>query len=212
MVRVCKSNIIFSVCLSVTLLPTLVRSREILHWHAIVYAIQFWFYFSGHIKNKYFIRRNILSLETGASLAGNIQKINSVYTAQNIYLNPSPAEPGIPCLYKQCWKPTDLDLHCLSLSMWICINNIDQVIWLAENWKLAWQFNLFNMTRIKRNHWKCLGEAHSCVYPDDYALVQKITEIILNRHAPINTALDKRGYSDELFSYFSMKTYVVGTH
>ena len=29
-------------------------------------------------------------------------------------------------------KPTDLDLHCLSLNMWICINNRDQVIWLAD--------------------------------------------------------------------------------
>ena len=30
-------------------------------------------------------------------------------------------------------KPTDLDLHCLPFSMWIYINNLDQVIWLAEN-------------------------------------------------------------------------------
>ena len=30
-------------------------------------------------------------------------------------------------------KPTDLDLHCLPLSMWIYINNLDKVIWLAEN-------------------------------------------------------------------------------
>ena len=28
---------------------------------------------------------------------------------------------------------SELDLHCLSLSMWICVNNLDQVIWLAEN-------------------------------------------------------------------------------
>ena len=28
---------------------------------------------------------------------------------------------------------TDLDLHCLPLSLWIYINNLDQVIWLAEN-------------------------------------------------------------------------------
>ena len=44
------------------------------------------------------------------------------------------------CLHKQCRfrsvglkKLTDLDLHCLSFSMWIYINNLDQVIWLAEN-------------------------------------------------------------------------------
>ena len=30
-------------------------------------------------------------------------------------------------------KPTDLDLHCLPFIMWIYINNLDQVIWLAEN-------------------------------------------------------------------------------
>ena len=55
-------------------------------------------------------------------------------------LNPSPAEPGyvlslqtvqiqISWLLK---KPTDLDLHCLPLSMWIYSSNLDQVIWLAE--------------------------------------------------------------------------------
>ena len=45
-------------------------------------------------------------------------------------------------------KPTDLDLHCLSLSMWIYSNNPDQVIWLAENWKWAWHLNLFSRTRV----------------------------------------------------------------
>ena len=29
-------------------------------------------------------------------------------------------------------KPHDL-LHCLLFSMWICINNLDQIIWLADN-------------------------------------------------------------------------------
>ena len=38
--------------------------------------------------------------------------------------------PDIPCLCKQCrsrsvQKPTDLDLHCLSFSMWIYISNLD---------------------------------------------------------------------------------------
>ena len=53
-------------------------------------------------------------------------------------VNPCPAEPGYTLLSKQCrsrsvgfW--TDLDLHCLSLSTWICMNNLDKVIWLAEN-------------------------------------------------------------------------------
>ena len=46
-------------------------------------------------------------------------------------------------------KPNDLDLHCLLFSMWICVNNLDQVIWLAENLKWARNLNLFNMTRDK---------------------------------------------------------------
>ena len=59
-------------------------------------------------------------------------------TAERI--NPCPAEPGytLPLqtvLIKISWllkKPTDLDLHCLPLSMWIYSKNLDQVIWLAE--------------------------------------------------------------------------------
>ena len=30
-------------------------------------------------------------------------------------------------------KPTDLDLYCLPLSMWIYSNNPHDAIWLAEN-------------------------------------------------------------------------------
>ena len=45
------------------------------------------------------------------------------------------------CHCKQCkyrsvgfWRSQlILDLHCLSVSMWICIDNFDQVIWVAEN-------------------------------------------------------------------------------
>ena len=33
--------------------------------------------------------------------------------------------------------------------MWIYINNLDQVNWLAENEKWAWHLNLFSMTRVK---------------------------------------------------------------
>ena len=42
-------------------------------------------------------------------------------------------------------------MHCLTFSMWIYINNLDQVIWLAENWKWAWHHNLFSMTRVKHS-------------------------------------------------------------
>ena len=45
-------------------------------------------------------------------------------------------------------KPTDLDLHCLLLSMWISISSLDQVIWLADNKKWAWHLNLFSMRTV----------------------------------------------------------------
>ena len=32
--------------------------------------------------------------------------------------------------------------------MWICINNLDQVIWLADTQKRVWHLNIFNMTRV----------------------------------------------------------------
>ena len=45
-------------------------------------------------------------------------------------------------------KPTDLDLHCLPISIRIYINNLDQVIWLAEILKRVWHL-LFSRTRVK---------------------------------------------------------------
>ena len=61
--------------------------------------------------------------------------------SKRIHFNPSPAEPGYTLTLQtvkiqNSWllkKPTDLDLHCLPFSIWIYINNLDQVIWLAEN-------------------------------------------------------------------------------
>ena len=57
------------------------------------------------------------------------------------FINPCPADTGytlpLQTVYIQIswlWKkPTDLDLHCLSLSIWICIDKLDQVIWLAAS-------------------------------------------------------------------------------
>ena len=57
----------------------------------------------------------------------------------NSQVNPSLAEHNMPCLSKQCrsrsvvQRPTDLDLHYLSLNMWNSIKNQNQVIWLAGN-------------------------------------------------------------------------------
>ena len=76
--------------------------------------------------------------------------------------------PEMPFLCKQCrsrsvgfW--TDLDLHCLPFCMWIYINILDQVIWLAENWKWAWHLNLFSMTRVKLITSDNTVKAHECV-------------------------------------------------
>ena len=60
------------------------------------------------------------------------------YAQRVVKVNPGPADAlllqtvsiHISLLLK---KPTALDLHSLSLSIWICINNMDQVTWLAEN-------------------------------------------------------------------------------
>ena len=52
----------------------------------------------------------------------------------HVLLNPD--MPWYLKQYSSSWllkKPTDLDLHCLSHGMCICINNTGQVIWLAEN-------------------------------------------------------------------------------
>ena len=66
---------------------------------------------------------------------------DSVQVIINYASNPCPAEPRyvLPLQRVQIqisWllkKPTDLDMHCLPFSMWIFINHLDQVIWLAEN-------------------------------------------------------------------------------
>ena len=101
------------------------------------------------------------------NLSWNTWNMHSLITAKNMQcdlvmpnslFNPCPAKPGytLPLqtvLIQISWllkKPTDLDLHCLSFSMWIkYINNLDQVIWLAENWKWVWHLNLFSMRRVK---------------------------------------------------------------
>ena len=73
-----------------------------------------------------------------------------------------PTEPGYTLPLKTVYtnvdpdqmaskKPTDLNLHCLPFSMfrmWIRINNLNQVIWLAENLKKVWHLYLFSRTRV----------------------------------------------------------------
>ena len=47
-------------------------------------------------------------------------------------------------------KQTDLDPHCLPLSIWIYTNDLDQVIWLAENkkWARHFNWNYFRLVQI----------------------------------------------------------------
>ena len=45
-------------------------------------------------------------------------------------LNSDPAEPGYTLSLQTVQIP---NLHCVLFSKWICINNLDQVIWLADN-------------------------------------------------------------------------------
>ena len=56
------------------------------------------------------------------------------------------------CLCKQCGSRS---VGFWSQLIWICTvchspttNNLDQVIWLAENWKWVWRLNLFSMARV----------------------------------------------------------------
>ena len=62
--------------------------------------------------------------------------------------------PDIPCLCKQStsrsadfWRSQLIWICTVSFSMWICINNLDDVIWLADN-KWVWHLNLFSMTYV----------------------------------------------------------------
>ena len=59
---------------------------------------------------------------------------------QKVMINPSPAGPGYALP-----MPTDLDLHCLSFSIWIYINDLDQVIWLADKTNRVWHHDLFSI-------------------------------------------------------------------
>ena len=96
----------------------------------------------------YFLEMN--TADSLSELFAHCELVTSIF----FILNHSLAEHDMPCFSKQCSsrsvkKPTDLDLHCLSLNMWISIKIPDQVIWLAGNYKWMWQLNLFSMTRVK---------------------------------------------------------------
>ena len=78
----------------------------------------------------------------------NVQYLTLVL--QNLDIYPDFANRAVLHTKPLLKKLADLDLHCLSISMWICINNLDQVIWLAENYKLVQHLNLFSRTKVKK--------------------------------------------------------------
>ena len=65
---------------------------------------------------------------------------SQVFIKSTKFINPCPAEPGytLPLQTVQIqiiWllkKPTDLDLHCLPISLWIYVHNLGQSIWFAD--------------------------------------------------------------------------------
>ena len=73
-----------------------------------------------------FSRAVVKATNTGKSDGNENWQMKSV-------INPSLAEHDMPVWANSVEKPTDLDLLCLPLNMWISIKNPDQVIWLAGN-------------------------------------------------------------------------------
>ena len=77
------------------------------------------------------------------------------------HFNPSHAEMTCPVIANSV-DPDQLASWCgLSLNIWISIKNPDQVIWLAGNWKWAWHFNLFSMTRVNSISTKYMQQNNS---------------------------------------------------
>ena len=94
-----------------------------------------------HIHFVGFVMRWHISLVISEIIYGEIKNVWNFRSLIAPSFNPCPAEPRYALPMQIVWieislllqKPTDLNLHCLSLSMWICINNLDKVIWLAKN-------------------------------------------------------------------------------
>ena len=128
-IGVLVSNVFHNRLLAVTLQSMQIRDHVAplicIHVHLLLllYALSLW----GYYLAQYILKPFLFS-----------HKIRAWHFS---IFNPGPAEPeyALPLqtvliqISRLLKKLTDLDLHCLSLSMWICIYNLDQVIWLAEN-------------------------------------------------------------------------------
>ena len=99
--------------------------------------------------------------------------------------------------------PTDLDLSCLPFSIWICINNPDQVNWLAEKTKWARHLNLFSMTRVKE-WWHTFWMLSAiCIRPCGCLLLNFLFFMFCTVHCLVDIiALDKMLSSTKKYLYF----------
>ena len=128
--------------------------QRYLYWYAKMKGLSRWFNKKGSLFSVYDYKKWLKCSWFPYTLIRMCALLRYIWTLQILTPKPSPAEPVYAhCLCKHCrsrlvcffrslliWiytvclqKPTDLDLHCLSLSMGVYINNLDQVIWLAEN-------------------------------------------------------------------------------
>ena len=150
------------------------------------------------------------SISTVSSNIQNFWLYKTVRMLTLVLLN-----PDITCLYKQCrsrsvisWllkKPTDVDLHCLSLSIWICINNMDQGVWMAENWKWAWHLNLFSKKRVK--HWWALDVLFGTLLWTWTFLYRKSSIGTVSVH--VHVVLQENSLWDFSFLIFFIKAYCI---
>ena len=93
--------------------------------------------------------------------------------------------------------------------MWICINHLDQAIWLVYNKKWAWHLNLFSMTRVKENKHPCRiwDRKSSGSWVEFHSMIQLHGRQLMLRTP--GKSFSRRHF--EIFSYLSQKIGVVIT-
>ena len=72
--------------------------------------------------------------------------------------------------------------------MWICISNLDQIIWLTENYKWAWHLNLFSGTRVYSSplfKWSLLFKNANMKLQKSSPLAKKGTENLPSASSPL---------------------------
>ena len=132
-----------------------------------------------------------------------------VKSTRRKHVNPCPADPGYSLSLQTVFiqkKPTDLDLHCLSISIWIRINNMYQVIWLAESYKWAWRLSLFSMTRVKDSALNKQWRSWNGIY---FTHTQEMLPSIASEMELLSLYDRKLFYDLSLLQTFSLHTHVM---